>query len=146
MWELINGLKEWLMGLDYESIGLPAPAEKNVALGKVDLTRYESPLVVSIIPETEENSDQYDYNNGQALQLNVTVTYICRGAEKEKLIENMSKYSELVCDSINKECTLGGIVSGSGLGQRTFFTDAGTVEAQLTAVEIALTLLYIKEF
>lgn len=146
MWELINDLKDWLKGLDYTSIGLPAPTNKNIALGKVDLTRYESPLVVSIIPETEDNSDQYDYASGQAYELKVTVTYICRGAKKEKLIENMSKYCELVCDSINKDCTLGGIASGAGLGQRSFFTDAGTVEAQLTAVEIELTLLYIKEF
>ena len=146
MYEKLNELKDWLLSLDYSKIGLPAPAEKNIILGTVDLSRYESDLIISIIPETEEESEQYNFNDGQGIQLEMTVTILCRGQSQEKLVETMSAYTDYILDEIRQDCTLGNIGEGSAIGTRKFYLDAGTVENQLTASETTLTLLYIRKY
>lgn len=146
MYEKLNELKDWLLSLDYSKIGLPAPAKKNIVLGTVDLSRYESDLIISIIPETEEESDQYNFNDGQGIQLETTVTILCRGKNQEKLVQVMSAYTDFILDEVRKDCTLGNIGEGSAIGTRRFYLDAGTVEKQLTASETTLTLLYIRYF
>lgn len=145
MYTKLEELKDWLLELDYTGSNLSAPAAKNVVIGTVDLSRYESNLVISIIPENEEESEQYDFSEGQGVQLEVTVTILCRGAKQETLIKRISDYTDLICNSIRKDCTLDNIVEGSAIGTRKFYLDAGTVEQQMTASEITLTLLYIKK-
>lgn len=146
MYEKLKELKEWLLTLDYSQINLPAPKEKNIVLGTVDLSRYESNLIISIIPENEEESDQYNFNDGQGIQLEMTVTILCRGQSQEKLVETMSAYTDFILDEIRKDCTLGNIGEGSAIGIRKFYLDAGTVENQMTASETTLTLLYIRKY
>lgn len=146
MYEKLKELKEWILNLDYSQIELPAPKEKNIVLGTVDLSRYESNLIISIIPETEEESEQYNFNDGQGIQLEMTVTILCRGQSQEKLVETMSAYTDFILDEIRKDCTLGNIGEGSAIGTRKFYLDAGTVEKQMTASEITLTLLYIRKY
>lgn len=146
MYEKLKELKEWILNLDYSQIELPAPKEKNIILGTVDLSRYESNLIISIIPENEEESEQYNFNDGQGIQLEMTVTILCRGQSQEKLVETMSAYTDFILDEIRKDCTLGNIGEGSAIGTRKFYLDAGTVEKQMTASEITLTLLYIRKY
>lgn len=144
MWEKLQELKQWLLSLDYGE--LAAPKEKNIVVGVVDLSRYESNLIISLIPENTEDSNEYDFEDGQSQQLEITMTLLVRGDNQTTLISKMSKYVELLEDSIHQDCTLNGIGEGSALGTRKYYLDAGAVENQLVATEITLTILYIKKF
>lgn len=148
MWELLTGLKDFIIGLssEFTAKGIPAVTNKDIVLGTVDLSRYENKVLVSILPETSEDSDKYDFNDGAAIQQEITVSFLLRGVTYDSLIERMSKYSEIFTNAVRKDCTLDGLVEGSGLGATKFFCDAGAVEKQMTASETSLTLLYVKHF
>lgn len=142
MWELLNGIKSWLLAINWGS--LAAPKQKDVVIGVVDLSRYESNLLISLLPEEESEADDGKFIDGDYVEQSVTLTVLLRGKSNEKLCEGICKYSDLICQKIRDDCELSGIVVGSGLGDRKFYLDAGTVEKQMTAVEIPLTLLYRK--
>lgn len=143
MWELLKSIKDWLISLDWGT--LQAPTSKNIALGVVDMSRYESNLIVSILPEEEEEAEENEeFIDGEYVKQSVLVTVFCRGKDQDKNTENICKYSDFISDKVRSDCELGGICAGSGLGIRKFFLDAGAVGEQLTAVEIPLTILYRK--
>lgn len=143
MWELLKSIKDWLISLDWGT--LQAPTSKNIALGVVDMSRYESNLIVSILPEEEEEAEENEeFIDGEYVKQSVLVTVFCRGKDQDKNTENICKYSDFISDKVRSDCELGGICQGSGLGTRKFFLDAGAVGEQLTAVEIPLTILYRK--
>lgn len=142
MWELITGIKNWLLGLNWGS--LAAPKIKDVVIGIVDLSRYESNFIISILPEEESEAEGESLIDGDYVKQYVTLTILLRGKSNEKLAEDICKYSDFICKQIRDDCELNGLVAGSGLGDRKFYLDAGTVEKQMAAVEIPLTLLYRK--
>lgn len=144
MWEILNGLKNWLLSIDYGT--LPAPKSKDIIAGQIDLSRYESKILISLIPEDEDDAtaDEYNFIEGDGLKQVITITVLCRGESQNKLIEKISKYNEVICDAIRNDSELGGIASASGIDTRKFYLDAGAVSEQVTAVEIPLTILYMK--
>lgn len=138
----LHKIKDWLLDLDYGE--LPAPAERDIICGVIDLSRYESNILISLLPDEEDHAtdSENDFIDGQGYKLGATVTVICRGAEQEKLLERISDYCELICTSLDNDCSMGDRFTGTGIGTRKYYLDAGAVENQMTAVEIPLTLLY----
>ena len=142
----LNKIKDFLLELDYGE--LEAPAERDIICGIIDLSRYESNILISLLPDDEEHASESDndFIDGQGYKLGATVTVLCRGAEQEKLLERISDYCELICTSIDQDCSLNDRFTGSAIGIRKYYIDAGAVENQMTAVEIPLTLLYEHEY
>jgi len=142
MIEQLKKIKEWLLSLDYGS--LDEPAERDIVCGIIDLSRYESNLLISLLPDDEDHASdsENDFIDGQGYKLGATITVLCRGADQETLLERISDYCDLICTSIDKDCSLDDNFTGSSIGTRKYYIDAGAVENQMTAVEIPLTLLY----
>lgn len=144
MWEILQKLKQWLLSIDYGS--LPAPKNKEIIAGQIDLSRYESKVLISLIPDDEDDAseDENAFIDGIGLKQVITITVLCRGEAQNKLIEKVSKYNEIICDAIRNDVELGGFATGCGIDTRKFYLDAGAVSEQVTAVEIPLTILYMK--
>lgn len=144
MWEILQQLKQWLTSIDYGT--LPAPRSKDIIAGYIDLSRFESKILISLLPEDEDDAtkDENDFIDGTGLKQLVTITILCRGESQQKLIEKISKYNEVICDAIRNDVELGGFATGCGIDTRKFYLDAGAVSEQVTAVEIPLTILYMK--
>lgn len=144
MWEVLEKLKSWILSQNdvFTAAGLKALKEKDIVIGQIDLSRYENEVLVSLYPETSDDTDEYDFIDGQGLKQSVTITVLIRKDKYEKLVEKMCKIESLLCHQIREDVTLGGNFSGCGLGERKFYLDAGAIENQMTAVEIPLTLLY----
>ena len=49
-----------LSALASNDVSLPAIAAKNIIIGTVDLSRYEAPVVVSILPETQSQEEDLE--------------------------------------------------------------------------------------
>lgn len=145
MWELMQQLGAWILSLhdDFEVAGLTPPEQKNIVVGMVDLSRYDYSLVISILPDDEEDIEEggeYNFIDGHGIRRDVTITIICRKDKYDELIQKACNYTDLLCEQLRLDSELGGVVSGLEIGQRKYFLDAGAVEQQLTAVEISLTL------
>lgn len=138
MWEILEKIKEYLLKMDFTN--LPNFTEKNIVLGVVDLSRYENTVIVSVIPDEEQDAEESF--NGQGINLSFTITILCRGKKQENLIKQISEYTKQICNVFRKDCTLGGLVDNSKLEKRKYYLDAGATAEQMVAVEIPMTILY----
>lgn len=138
MWEILEKIKEYLLKMDFTN--LPNFTEKNIVLGVVDLSRYENTVIVSVIPDEEQDAEESF--NGQGINLSFTITILCRGKKQENLIKQISEYTKQICSVFRKDCTLGGLVDNSKLEKRKYYLDAGATTEQMAAVEIPMTILY----
>lgn len=143
MWEILEKIKNYLLKMDFTN--LSNFTEKNVVLGVVDLSRYENDIIVSVIPDEEQDAEE-SFLDGQGINLSFTITVLCRGQKQEILIKNICEYSRQICNILREDCTLGGIVDNLKLEKRKYFLDAGPTSEQMTAVEIPLTVLYEEIF
>lgn len=138
MWEILEKIKEYLLKIDFTNI--PNFTEKNIVLGVVDLSRYENNVIVSVIPDEEQDAEESF--SGQGINLSFTITILCRGKKQENLIKQISEYTKQICNVFREDCTLGGLVDNSKLEKRKYYLDAGTTAEQMVAVEIPMTILY----
>lgn len=138
MWEILEKIKEYLLKMDFTN--LPNFTEKNIVLGVVDLSRYENNIIVSVIPDEEQDAEESF--SGQGINLSFTITILCRGKKQENLIKQISEYTKQICSVFRKDCTLGGLVDNSKLEKRKYYLDAGATAEQMVAVEIPMTILY----
>lgn len=111
--------------------------EKNIVFGSVDLSRYNAKVICSIIPDSQEENEEEI--GSYKITSDFTVTFLCKGYPLETLVRQMCRYGAAFRRAVLDDVSLGGKVERSEIGRREFFTDAGTVEKQVTAVEIGLT-------
>lgn len=138
MWEILEKIKEYLLKMDFTN--LPNFTEKNIVLGVVDLSRYENNVIVSVIPDEEQDAEESF--SGQGINLSFTITILCRGKKQENLIKQISEYTKQICSVFREDCTLCGLVDNSKLEKRKYYLDAGATAEQMVAVEIPMTILY----
>lgn len=138
MWEILEKIKEYLLKMDFTN--LSNFTEKNIVLGVVDLSRYENNVIVSVIPDEEQDAEESF--SGQGINLSFTITILCRGKKQENLIKQISEYAKQICSVFREDCTLGGLVDNSKLEKRKYYLDAGATTDQMVAVEIPMTILY----
>lgn len=138
MWEILEKIKEYLLKMDFTN--LPNFTEKNIVLGVVDLSRYENNVIVSVIPDEEQDAEESF--SGQGINLSFTITILCRGKKQENLIKQISEYTKQICNVFREDCTLGGLADNSKLEKRKYYLDAGATAEQMVAVEIPMTILY----
>ncbi|MBR1722453.1 MAG: hypothetical protein IJ727_08265 [Treponema sp.] len=114
--------------------------EKDIVFGAVDLSRYSSANVVcAVVPENQEDdeSEVGAYKIGSEF----TVSFFCKGYPQDELVRQMCRYGEAFRRAVLDDVSLGQRVESAEIGRRNFFTDAGAVGKQLTAVEIELTVM-----
>lgn len=146
MEEIFNYIKNFILSVvngslsDYADERTPMNPldEKNIVFGAVDLSRYNSKVICAVIPENEDEDDSeigaYKLSSG------FTVSFLCRGYPQDVLVRQMCRYGAAFRRAVLDDVSLGQTVESSEIGSRNFFTDAGTVGNQMTAVEIGLTV------
>ena len=125
-----------LAGLESEGVSLPQIAEKNIVFGTVDLSRYESAVVVSILPETQEPDEEFI--NGFSDRSEFTVTFLFQKDKYPLLVKRMFRYAKAFRQAQAKNPDFDDSVEESKIIRIKFYPDAGAVPQQMTAFEISL--------
>lgn len=136
---LLEDVNAELPGLESEGVTLPTITAKNIVFGTVDLSRYESPVVVSILPETQ--SQEEGFIDGTAWRSDFTITFLFQKAVYPLLVKRMCRYSNAFKTALAKNPDFDGNVEESELEQIQFYPDTGAVEHQMTASEITLNVI-----
>lgn len=136
---LLEDVNAELPGLESEGVTLPAITAKNIVFGTVDLSRYESPVVVSILPETQNQEE--GFIDGTAWRSDFTITFLFQKAVYPLLVKRMCRYSSAFKTALAKNPDFDGNVEESELEQIQFYPDTGAVEHQMTASEITLNVI-----
>ena len=132
-----------LTELSSEGVTLPAITEKNIVFGTVDLSRYESAVVVSILPESQEPDEEFI--NGFSDRSEFTVTFLFQKDKYSTLVKRMFRYAKAFRTAQAKNPELNNIDGTAELGveeseitQIQFYPDTGAVAQQMTAFEISI--------
>lgn len=135
---ILNTVNGYITALADETTPMNAILGKNIVFGSVDLSRYDSKIICSVIPESQEENEEEI--GSYKITSDFTVSFLCRGYQQDVLVRQMCRYGAAFRRAVLDDVSLGQTVEQSEIGRRDFFTDAGTVEKQMTAVEIGLTV------
>lgn len=133
---ILEDVNAELAGLAEEGVTLPEVAEKNIVFGTVDLSRYESAVVVSILPETQEPDEEFI--NGFSDRSEFTVTFLFQKEKYPLLVKRMCRYAKAFRKAQAKNPEFDDSVEDSEITQIKFYPDTGAVAQQMTAFEISL--------
>ncbi len=133
---ILEDVNAELSGLESEGVTLPQIAESNIVLGTVDLSRYESKVIVSILPETQEPDEEYI--NGFSDRSEFTVTFLFQKEKYPLMVKRMFRYAKAFRKAQAKNSDFNNSVEDSEITQIQFYPDTGAVPQQMTACEISL--------
>lgn len=133
---ILDDVNNELAGLVSEGVTLPPIAEKNIIFGTVDLSRYESSVVVSILPESQEPDEEFI--NGFSDRSEFTVTFLFQKDKYPLLVKRMFRYAKAFRKAQAKNPDFDDSVEESEITQIQFYPDTGAVAQQMTAFEISL--------
>ena len=140
---ILEDVNAELAGLESEGVTLPEIAERNIVFGTVDLSRYESAVIVSILPESQEPDEEYI--NGFSDRSEFTVTFLFQKDKYQTLVKRMFRYAKAFRIAQAKNPELSNVAGTVELGveeseitQIRFYPDTGAVAQQMTAFEISL--------
>lgn len=133
---ILEDVNAELAGLESEGVTLPEIAEKNIVFGTVDLSRYESAVVVSILPETQQPDEEFI--NGFSDRSEFTVTFLFQKDKYPLLVKRMFRYAKAFRLAQAKNPDFDDSVEESEITQIQFYPDTGAVPQQMTAFEISL--------
>ena len=136
---IVSKLPDYLTAMSTQDTPLPALTAKDVVFGSVDLLKYRQNVLCAILPESTEDTEGTISDSGQQSQF--TVAFVCRGQQYEVLVRQMCRYASAFHKMIVENYSLNKKVQNTEMGNTQFFYDPGTVEKQLTACEIDLTVL-----
>lgn len=133
---ILEDVNAELTGLESEGVTLPQIAEKNIVFGTVDLSRYESQVVVSILPETQEPDEEFI--NGFSDRSEFTITFIFQKTAYPLLVKRMFRYAKAFRKAQAQNPDFDNSVEESEITQIQFYPDTGAVAQQMTAFEITI--------
>lgn len=133
---ILEDVNAELSGLESEDVTLPQITESNIVLGTVDLSRYESKVIVSILPETQEPDEEYI--NGFSDRSEFTVTFLFQKVKYPLLVKRMFRYAKAFRKAQAKNPDFDDSVEESEITRIKFYPDTGAVPQQMTAFEISL--------
>ena len=132
---IINKVNAELSGLTETGLTLPTISSADVVFGVVDLSRYEKPIIVSILPETQnETGDDID---GVNMDSTFIITFLFQKIQYDKAMKRMCRYAKAFWLAQAKNPDFTG-VEDSTITNIQYFPDAGVTPQQMTAVEITL--------
>ncbi len=135
---ILSDLGEYLLQMESEGCPLPVPSEKDVIFGAVDVSRQSGKVIVAVLPDEQEEAEPELGSDN--MKSSVTVSFLISGNRYEVLVRQMARYCAALRRAILDNPSLTGKVEDTAVGKRKFFTNAGTVEKQMTAFEISLTV------
>ena len=124
-----------LLGLAKTGLTLPAITKDNIVFGTVDLSRYEVPVVVSILPENQE--PEPGFIDGTSQRSAFTVTFLFQKATYKVLVKRMCRYARAFWIAHAKEPDFGDLEE-SVITNIQYYPDTGAVAQQMTAFELSL--------
>ena len=133
---ILEDVNAELAGLESEGVTLPEIAERNIVFGTVDLSRYESVVIVSILPETQQPDEEFI--NGFSDRSEFTVTFLFQKDKYPLLVKRMLRYAKAFRLAQAKNPDFDDSVEESEITQIQFYPDTGAVPQQMTAFEISL--------
>lgn len=133
---ILEDVNAELTGLESEGVTLPQIAEKSIVFGTVDLSRYESPVIVSILPETQEPDEEFI--NGFSDRSEFTITFIFQKTAYPLLVKRMFRYAKAFRKAQAQNPDFDNSVEESEITQIQFYPDTGAVAQQMTAFEITI--------
>ena len=136
---ILNDVNAELAALADQSVTLPQVEAKNIVFGTVDLSRYEKPVVVSILPEQQEPDD--GYINGFSDRSEFVVTFLFQKEKYNNLVSRMCRYAKAFRIAQAKNPSMSDTIEESEITQIDFFPDTGAVPQQMTAFEINLAVV-----
>ena len=136
---ILNDVNTELAELEDQDVTLPPVEERNIIFGTVDLSRYERPVVVSILPEQQEPDD--GYINGFSDRSEFVVTFLFQKEKYNKLISRMCRYAKAFRIAQAKNPSMSDAIEESEITQIDFFPDTGAVPQQMTAFEINMAVI-----
>jgi len=147
MEEIFNFIKDFILetvnGYISESADETTPMneieESNIVFGAVDLSRCSAKVVCAVVPESQE--DDESEIGAYKIGSDFTVSFLCKGYPQDVLVRQMCRYGEAFRRAVLDDVSLGQRVERADIGRRDFFTDAGAVERQMTAVETGLSVV-----
>lgn len=135
---ILNDVNAELAGLADQTVTLPAVTADNIIFGTVDLSRYEVPIVVSILPEQQEPDD--GYIDGFSDTSEFVVTFLFQKDVYDTLVSRMCRYAKAFRIAQAKNPSMSDKVEESEITQIDFFPDTGAVPQQMTAFEINISI------
>lgn len=140
-----NQLPEYIENLPESTCPLPLFTDSNIVFGPVDLSRYEMQTVCAILPEGQTFDDETISEWSETSR--VTVAFICQKKKYDILIQQMCRYAAAFKKAVKSDYTLSSeIVEDTNLENAKFIYDAGTVENQMTVVELSMTIIINNEY
>ena len=136
---ILNDVNTELAELEDHDVTLPPVEEKNIVFGTVDLSRYERPVVVSILPEQQEPDD--GYIDGFADRSEFVVTFLFQKEKYPALVSRMCRYAKAFRIAQAKNPSMSDTIEESEITQIDFFPDTGAVPQQMTAFEINMAVV-----
>ena len=136
---ILNDVNTELAALEDQNVTLPPVEEKNIVFGTVDLSRYERPVVVSILPEQQEPDE--GYIDGFSDRSEFVVTFLFQKAKYPELVSRMCRYSKAFRTAQAKNPSMSDAIEESEITQIDFFPDTGAVPQQMTAFEINMAVI-----
>ena len=141
---IVSSVNDYIEEESTQEIPLDNVTAGNVILGQVDLQKYKSNIVVAVVPESQNDEEnEIGYYEQQS---HFVVSFICRGATSEKLAKKMCAYARAFKRAIHIDSSLGDTVDDTQIGDANFFLDAGSIDGQLAAVEIDITVFTSTEY
>ena len=135
---ILTKMQPYLEAESDESDPLEVPDESAVVTGAVDLSRYIQKTVCAIVPESTSESDG---NIADAEQEHtITVSFMHRGREYSLLVSRMFRYAEAFKSMLRDDNTLDGEALSVTIGNTQYYPDAGSIEKQMTAGEVEITV------
>ena len=131
---ILTNVNAELPGLASTGVTLPAIDTKNVVFGTVDLSRYEAPVLVSILPDTESMGE--GYIDGAEIQHDLTITFLFQKATYSVLVKRMMRYVRAFQLALEKNEDFSGQVRSTLVEEIRFYPDTGATPQQMTAFEI----------
>jgi hypothetical protein len=136
---ILNDVNTELAELEDHDVTLPPVEERNIIFGTVDLSRYERPVVVSILPEQQEPDE--GYIDGFSDRSEFVVTFLFQKEKYNKLISRMCRYAKAFRIAQAKNPSMSDAIEESEITQIDFFPDTGAVPQQMTAFEINMAVV-----
>lgn len=127
-----------LPGLAETGLTLPAITKDNIVFGTVDLSRYEVPVVVSILPENQE--PEPGFIDGTSQRFAFTITFLFQKATYKVLVKRMCRYAKAFWLAQAKVPDFGS-QEESEITSIQYYPDTGAVAQQMTAFELSLTTI-----
>ena len=135
---ILEDVNAELAGLTEAGLTLPAIDTKNIVFGTVDLSRYEVPVVVSILPETQE--PEPGFIDGSSVRSEFTITFLFQKETYKTLVKRMCRYAKAFWLAQEKNPDFGE-TEETEITNIQYYPDTGAVPQQMTAFELSLSVI-----